>query len=1034
MRKTIASTLLFWMACCCLPNLVLAQTKTITGTVTDQDGNTLPGATVSVKGTVKATSTSQNGTFSILAEPGQTLEVSSIGYESKAVTIGNEISYNIILIAGKGTQEEEVVVTTEFGMKRIGRAVGSSVQQIDGSTITESGRDAFISALQGRVPGLNVTSTSGAPGASTTVILRNITSISGNNQPLYVVDGIPMNNSTYDPISMVGGEVYSVRNQDYASRGNDFNPEDIESITVLKGAAAAALYGSDASNGAIIITTKKGRAGKGRVNYSNYFRWDKPYGYPEMQTKYANGAYGVTNYYYTAQYGNLFTDNVKLYDNIAAVLQTGFSQRHNISVEAGSDKATIRAGVSYLSQTGVVKTTDFDRTNISLSGQATITSWLKFEGSMQYTNTGNNKVLRGTDGPLYRAMLWPQADDMSNYMAADGLRMRYPSYYIDKDLLNPLFAMNKNKDFDRSNRFITNVAFTLTPIKNTFLRGQVGWDVGMQTFETSWSPYYAANNARADGGRYDLVQSNFSDPTINIIGGYNNKFFNDKFSLAAQVGYHQLENGVIRQATNGSKFIIPTFQSINNTEPSTITSSQKNTKRRIQAVSAQFEFGYNNMAFVTLRGRNDWSSTLPVNNNSYFYPAIEGSFILTELAGLKGSQVFNFIKLRGSVAQVGKDAGPLEIDPQLEPTNLSGGGFKYGFTGPNPNLRPEMTTAREIGFDTRLFHNRVNTAFTFFGTRNQDQIVKNFRLSYATGFVLNTMNVGAFKTWGWEGLINADIIKSSTGITWNLGVNASRGRSKVLYLPENVTEYYNAYTWNSGNIRNGISVGNPITTVSGRGYLRNNAGQVLIDPTTGIPLIDPAWTVIGDREPKLRFGFITSLDYQGWRLSGVIAGRYKATVVNGTKRSMLSNGTSWESVSLRESPPVILKGVVRDGKENTANPTVNTIAIDYSLYSSSVFAGGDEDWLEKNVNYMRIQELRLSYSLPKKMLSRTRLISALDFYIVGNDLLTWTNYSGIDAVGNTVSAAAGGTGGEGYDVWSLPNPRGITIGLNLTLN
>ena len=1008
-----------------------AQARRITGMVSDEEGRPLSGVTITVNETTRGTTTGSNGAFSISVARESALVFSHVGFETFRFVVGADTTVQVTLLKGKDNLDE-VVVTTEFGMKRVQRAVGSSVQMIDGATVAESGRDAFITALQGRVPGLNVTSTSGSPGASTTVVLRNITSISGNNQPLYVVDGVPMNNSTFDPISMAGTETYSVRNLDFASRGNDFNPEDIESISVLKGAAAAALYGSDASNGAIIITTKKGRAGKGRVTYSNDFRWDNAYGYPDMQTKYANGAYGTTNYYYTAKFGGLYPEGIRQYDNIGAILQTGNSQKHNLSVEAGSDKATIRAGFSYLDQAGVVKTTDFNRTSLSLSGQAKITEWLKFEGSMQYTKTGNAKVLRGTDGPLYRAMLWPMVDNMANYLAADGIHMRKPDYYIDVDLLNPLFALYRNKNFDKSDRFLSNIALNITPVKNTFLRAQLGWDVGMQTFESSWHPYYANNNAGL--GRYDLVHSNFSDPTVNILAGYNNKFFNNKFSLAAQVGYHQLENGVTRVSNTGTKFIIADFQSINNTDPLTQTASQRNTKRRIQAISGQFELGYNNMAFVTLRGRNDWSSTLPVNNNTYFYPAIEGSFILTELAGLKDNKVINFIKIRGSIAQVGKDAGPLEIDPQLIATNLSGGGFKYDFTGPNPNLRPEMTTAHEVGFDMRLLQNRLNTTFTYFTTNNDDQIVKGFRLSYATGFVLNTMNVGSFKTWGWEAHIDGDIIRSRSGVTWNVGVNASHGGSKVIYLPDNVSEYYNAYTWNSGNIRNGIMKDKPITTITGRAYERNNKGQILIDPTTGIPVTSAVWSVIGDREPKIRFGLLSSLSYKGLRLSGLFAGRYGATVVNGTKRLMMSNGTSWESVDLRERGPITFSGVVKDGNQDTDNPTINNIAVDYRLYSSGIFAGGDEDWLEKDVNYLRLQELRLSYSLPKKLLGRTRLISGLDVYVIGNDLVTWTNYSGIDAVGNTLSAAAGGTGGEGYDVWSLPNPRGITVGLSLTLN
>ena len=324
--------------------------------------------------------------------------------------------------------------------------------------------------------------------------------------------------------------------------------------------------------------------------------------------------------------------------------------------------------------------------------------------------------------------------------------------------------------------------------------------------------------------------------------------------------------------------------------------------------------------------------------------------------------------------------------------------------------------------------------FTYFDTYCEDQIVKGFRLSYGTGFVLNNMNVGAFSTWGWEGHIDADIVKSRSGLTWNLGFNASQVKSKVDYLPDNVTEYYNPYTWNSGNIRNGIMKGYPITTLTGRAYLKNDAGQVLIDPTSGLPITDPLWSVVGNREPKLRFGISNSLAYKAFRLSALFEGRLKATVVNGTKRAMMTNGTSWESVDLRERASVVFNGVLRDGKQNTANPTTNTIAVDYRSYPGTIFGGGDEDWLETNVNYLRMRELRLNYVLPSSFLGKTRVISGASVFISGNDLFTWTNYSGIDAVGNTLSAAAGGTGGEGYDIWSLPNPRGVAVGLAITFN
>ncbi|MFA5328598.1 MAG: SusC/RagA family TonB-linked outer membrane protein [Prolixibacteraceae bacterium] len=1013
-----------------IPSGVFSQTKTVTGYVTTTDvKDTLPGVSVLIKNTTTGTMTDIRGHYKINVSEGQTLKFSFIGYAPLEVKVGASKQIDVQL-SSDVQAIDEVMVTAEFGMKRLARAMGSSAQNVKASDIVDSGRDNFVSALQGRVAGMNVSSSSGAPGASTTVVLRSITSISGNNQPLYVVDGIPMNNSTFNPLNLAdGGASYSVRNLDFASRGNDFNPEDIESMTVLKGASAAALYGSDASNGAIIITTKKGKSGKGTVSYSNTFRWENSYGYPEMQDKYANGAYGTTNWFYTSRYGGLYPNGTQFYDNISSVLQTGFSSKHNISVEAGSDKATIRAAASFLDQTGVVKTTDYSRMNISLSGKAEITKWLRFESSMQFSATKNHKAPLGVDGPLYMAMRWPMVDDMANYLDEDGSHMRMPDYYTDTDLLNPLFGLNKNKLYDESNRFISNAAVTIVPIKNAFIRAQLGWDVGLQTFETSKHPYYYDNNGGV--GIYNLAKSDFSDPTLNFITGYNNNFFDKKFTLSTQLGYHQIENGVTRLATTGSKYAVVDFQSINNTDPSTVSSSKTSTKRRVQAISGQVEMGYNNMAFLTLRARNDWSSTLPVNNNSYFYPAVEASFILTELQFLKNNKQVNYLKLRGSVAQVGKDAGPLEIDPQLEATGLTGGGYKYGFTGPNRSLRPEMTTSREIGLEGRFIDNRINVDFTYFKTHSADQIVKGFRLSYATGFVLNNMNVGTFDTQGWEAHIDADIIRKVNGLRWNVGINASGTKSEVVYLPDNVTEYYNPYTWNSGNIRNGIMVGNPVTTLTGRAYTRNDAGDILISPTTGLPIVDATWSVVGDREPKMRFGITSRVNYKGVSLSAMFAGRYKATVVNGTKRLMMSNGTSWESVELRERGPVVFRGVLQDGNENTTSPTVNNISVTYDTYGSSIYAGGDEDWLEKNVNYLRLQELRLSYTLPSKLLKKS-LVSYANIYVAGNDLVTWTNYSGIDAVGNTVSAAAGGSGGEGIDVWSLPNPRAVSFGVSLT--
>ena len=1008
---------------------------TVKGNVIDADGEPLIGVSVSIKGTTNGVLTDANGNYTITANSGSTLVFTYVGYKTQSISIGSKNSINVTM-ESNATELGEVEIVAEFGLKRVARAIGSSVQNVKASDIIESGRDNFISALQGRVSGMNVVSSGGAPGASTTVTLRSLTSISGNNQPLYVVDGMPMNNSSFNPSSgFAKADAYASRSLDYSSRGNDFNPEDIESLTVLKGAAAAALYGSNASNGAIIITTKKGQPGRGKVSYSNSFRWDTSYGIPRQQTKYANGAYGMTDYLKAARFGGLFPDDTQFYDNVSAILQTGFTSKHNVSVEAGTEKLSLRAAASFTDQTGVIKTTDYSRSNVSLAGKADINKWMKFEASMQYAGTTNTKARKGDTGPLYQAMRWPIIDNMLDYLAPDGMHMRYPDRYVDGDVVNPLFYLYKNKFYDESDRIIANAVAIVNPTTNTFFRAQIGWDVGAQTFETSEHPYsttYNYNVLPGQGGVYNLAKSNFSDPTLNFIAGFNDAFFKDKLTISAQVGYHQLENSVTSLSSYGTKYAVTDLASINNCDPATVSSRKRSTIRRIQAISGQVELGYNNMAFLTLRGRNDWSSTLPINNNSYFYPATELAFVPTELSFMKPiSGVVNYLKLRGAVAQVGKDAGPLEINPELIPTTWTGGGYKYDFTGPNLNLKPEMTTSWEVGLEGRFLNDRIVADFTYFNTRCNDQIVKGFRMSYAGGFVLNTQNMGSFKTWGWEGHIDGDIINQN-GIRWNVGVNLSHTGSEVLSMP--VKEYYDAYTWNSGNLRNGVVVGYPVTSILGNDFKRNEKGEVLISPTTGLPLISSALTPLGDREPKFRVGITTAFTYKNFRLSAMFAGKLNAMVINGTKRYMMQNGSSWESVEKRENGAVIFKGIVEDGLENTANPTVNNISVAYGGYSSTVYSGADPDWIEKDINYIRLQELRLSYTIPAKTLKKLwgGLISYASVYVSGNDLYTWTNYSGIDAVGNTVSASAGGVGGEGYDTWALPNPRGITCGLSLT--
>ncbi|MBR4802587.1 MAG: SusC/RagA family TonB-linked outer membrane protein, partial [Bacteroidales bacterium] len=671
----------FLMAAMLSIGQIFAQNVNVKGKVTDQSGEPVVGAAVYVKGTKTGTSTNVDGTYTIKCAPNAVLVFQSVGYGTVEVPVNNKSVVNAVL--DEGILLDAATITAEYGQKRVQRSVGSAVQNVKAKDIQESGREAFVAALQGRVAGITVTSTGGAPGASTNVILRSVTSVSGNNQPLYVIDGVPMNNDTFDPNHgfAIGDEV-STLSYDFSSRGNDLNPEDIESMTILKGAAAAVLYGSDASNGAIVITTKKGQAGAGKITYSNQLTWSQSYGFPKMQKEFANGQYGVTNYYMQSYYGGRYpTDgSVKLYDNVKALLQTGFSHQHNIAVEGGTDKITVRGAASYLDQRGTVKTTDYTRLNISLSGRAQVTKWLNFDAMMAYTETTNTKARKGIYGVFRRASNWPMTDNMKEYLDPDGVQMKLPNLYTDTDLYNPLYDLYKNKNYDESKRFLTTVGVNITPTKNTFITAKMGWDASKSIYENFYHPYYADRNGASygTGGGINIAKNDLVDKSLNILAGYNNQW--GDFNFRVQVGYHQQENGRESIATYGTHFQVIDFYALANCEPSTITTTTTNTKRRIQAISGAIELGWKNMAFLNFRARNDWSSTLPKANRSYFYPAIEASFIATELPFLKNNDILSYLKLRASFAEVGKDAGPLQIYPALEATGNIGGGFKYGYT------------------------------------------------------------------------------------------------------------------------------------------------------------------------------------------------------------------------------------------------------------------------------------------------------------------------------------------------------------------
>lgn len=646
-----------------------AQDRTITGNVRSADDNApIPGASIVVRGTgapdrTRGTTTDAGGNFRIQATRGQTLRISFIGTATQDVAIGNADVINVNLKSEANALNE--VVVTALGIKQEKRALGYSVQEVKGADLAQTQRENFLNSLNGRVAGAMITSTSGNPGASTSIMLRGISSIGSNNQPLFVVDGLPIDNKTFNQGALVSDSPN--RNNDYQNRAADINPNDIETLTVLKGPEAAALYGIDAASGAIVITTKKGAAGRGRITYDNAFRVDDAYRFPKFQTTFGPGDNGAFNTPTRSYFGPRYPSDVPQFDNVGNFFRTGFTQRHNLAIEGGSDRSTYRLSTSYTNQTGVVPNTKFTRTSIRLTGSSKVSDRFEVTTSFNYIGTQNTKAGKGAGSTLLALLYWPVTDDASNYLNNDGTRRRLLGGNIAvanaeaNDIDNPFFSVYKNQNSDRTNRILGNATLNYDVAPWLNLRAVLGADI----YSTL-------------GNQLSHPQSNLGYSTRGSIENFTqvSQLLNGQFLATAKKQFGAFNTSLLlgtavedrrdnTDAILGQQFYDPEFNGINNTPPTTQRAKNTLTRRRLQGVFGQLTVNYKDLLYVNATGRNDWSSTLPIESRSFFYPSVSTSLVLTELPFMQGGKVLSFAKLRASYAEVGKDAPPYNGSVQL---------------------------------------------------------------------------------------------------------------------------------------------------------------------------------------------------------------------------------------------------------------------------------------------------------------------------------------------------------------------------------
>lgn len=1031
------TALLFFL----LPVLANAQVSGVV--IGDDDNLPLRDVTVAIKGTKTATKTNQAGYYSIAAKKGDVVVFTFVDYARQEITVGNDLKINVRLV--QATKQLGEVVVTAYGVKKSKRELGYTAQDVKGEDISGAQRDNWINALTGRVAGANITPTSGTPGASTTVVLRGAVSIGNSNSPLFVVDGVPYDNQTMNQenlasASNVAAVSFANRNSDYGNRAMDLNSDDIESVTILKGPEATALYGSDGASGAIVITTKKGSKGKATVRYSNSFRWEKIYRFPEIQTTYRRGTAGIAdpnavvnpflsgNVY--AYFGPKYAAGTQLYDNINNFFRTGFSQRHSVDVDGGGDVATYRLSGSYFDQSGIIPNTGFERITINLNGSAKISKKVNLTSGITYSSTTTDKASKGAGGYLLNLLNYPSDLDVRDYQNADGTRKLYRSNStaLNAEFDNPFWDVNKNTSQDKTNRLAVTLTLSADPFKWLNVSNTTGLDVYSQTGDFLMHPQ--SRFGFAVNGFYTLYQQNTRNLS-NVFKATGKKKIG-QFSNTLTVGFANDDNKTRIEAQRGERFFEPNFKSLNNTDPLSLFAKTTVLNTRKVRFFGNYSLGYANLVYASVAGTREGTSTFlsreVVKNPYYNFGSASLSFIFGDLKFFDRYSWFSYGKLRVSYGSTGKGLyQPYLIDRLFGQATTTGGGYANGVFGNNFGVGPERTSNFEFGGELKFLNNRFTLDVTRYSLKSKGQIIAN-RVSYGTGYVLKYLNGGEVENKGIEAVITAKVLDKKN-FKWDVTVNFDRNRGKVISLPAGLPTYYDSDTWVFGNLRSQVYPGASISNLASTPILRNTAGDILINPTSGLPSVNASgdFVAVGDRQPDFKIGLINTFSYRDFTLSFNLDFRKGGDVWNGNEYFLYLTGLSKRTLD-RETP-VVIRGVLNDGLQNTTNPTRNNITV-YPFYRSDYFTPGtvsESDFIE-TVNWMRLRDATLSYNLPKKLLKRQKIISNASIFVTGTELFMITNYSGADPSVNSNTAFSRGFGGSGIDYGSISTPRGINVG------
>ncbi|GMQ24611.1 SusC/RagA family TonB-linked outer membrane protein [Algoriphagus sp. oki45] len=1049
-------------------HLSLAQQQLVSGKVSDANNQPLPGATVLVKSTTRGTVTDVDGSYSIQAASGETLVFSFVGFEAVEVTIGSSSVINVVLTEGVALNE---VVVTALGVERETKALGYSVQAVDGDRFTEARETNVINSLSGRVAGVQITNSSAGLGGSSRVVIRGESSLNINaNQPLFVVDGVPISNN------IVGSSGSGNQEVDYGNAAGEINPDDIESMTVLKGPAAAALYGSRAANGAILITTKSGKGKKGLgVQINSNTTFDKVLILPDWQDKYGQGNNGQFEFVngagagiadgvdeswgpqmdtgllipqfdsprsvpgfrggdLNAPAGSTITPTpwVSQPDNINDFFETGLTLANNVSIEGANDKSNIRLSFTNLDQKGIVPNTDLKRNTFALNGGINVTDKLKVNSIVNYqrTNSGNRpNISYGTENLMYLWIWYGRQINTRNLRDywMPGLEGRQQFNYNYNYHDNPYFNVYENTNGQSKDRIFGNVSLTyqFTPKLSLMLR------TGLDTYNELRDRKRAFSTQRFPRGNYREDDVFFNEQNSDFLLTYS-ETTKPVWSYSVALGGNAMRQENRYVQTVAPQLLIPGIYNFTNTAVN-LQVNQFTSEKRINSLYGFGQIGFKNILFLDVTGRNDWSSTLPADNNSYFYPSATLSAVISDMVELPS--LFSFMKIRAAYAEVGNDTDPYALTNVFNPAVAWGSIQAKSESNrlSNANLKPERTASFETGLDVRFFDGRLGLDFTYFDNRTRNQIIP-IELDIATGYASRIINAGEIQNKGIEVVLSGRPVQSPSGFNWDFMANFTRTRGYVLELTEGL-DTYTLTGRNGANIQ--ARVGERMGNIYGVGFARvedpNSPffGQI-IHNSTGTPLRDPELKLQGNYNPDWMLGLQNTFSYKGLAVGFLFDFRYGGIVVSRTKTIGSTSGQLEETLFGRENGydlNVEGNGIISEGVVQNADGTFspNTVKITSRNWHNRYYERNNVEAAKYDATFLKLREVTIGYTIPRRVLGKLP-IQDLKISLVGRNLALWTENPHFDP--ETLSMG-GGTLIPGVEDMAFPSTRNIGFNINL---